>query len=100
MPNLEVYPGIKAGRQNTNNLRYTDDTVLIAENKVDLQRLFDIEEESRKKVLELNNKETEIMVSVEAMSVHRSTSLSIGKSSHKGINSNTWVLGCSNTKIV
>ncbi|GFO05913.1 craniofacial development protein 2 [Plakobranchus ocellatus] len=51
MRNLENHPGIKVElRQNINNLRYADDTVLIAENKEDLQKLLNIvEEESRKK---------------------------------------------------
>ncbi|GFO02086.1 endonuclease-reverse transcriptase [Plakobranchus ocellatus] len=63
MRNLENHPGIKVGGQNINNLRYADDTVLIAENKEDLQKLPNIiEEESRKKGLELNRKKTEVMV--------------------------------------
>ncbi|GFO06202.1 retrovirus-related pol polyprotein from type-1 retrotransposable element r2 [Plakobranchus ocellatus] len=63
MQNLENHPGIKVGGLNINNLRYADDTVLIAENKEDLQKLLDIvEEESRKKGLELNSKKTEVMV--------------------------------------
>ncbi|GFN89036.1 endonuclease-reverse transcriptase [Plakobranchus ocellatus] len=63
MRNLENHPGIKVGGQNINNLRYADDTVLIAENKEDLQKLLNIvKEESRKKGLELNNKKTEVMV--------------------------------------
>ncbi|GFO23899.1 endonuclease-reverse transcriptase [Plakobranchus ocellatus] len=40
MRNLENHPGIKVGGQNINNLRYADDTVLIAENKEDLQKLL------------------------------------------------------------
>ncbi|GFN86605.1 endonuclease-reverse transcriptase [Plakobranchus ocellatus] len=48
---------------NINNLRYADDTVLIAENEKDLQQLLDIvKEESEKKGLELNRKKTEVMV--------------------------------------
>ncbi|GFO12851.1 retrovirus-related pol polyprotein from type-1 retrotransposable element r2 [Plakobranchus ocellatus] len=63
MRNLENHPGIKVGGQNINNLRYADDTVLIAENKEDLQKLLNIvEEENRKKGLELNSKKTEVMV--------------------------------------
>ncbi|GFO11985.1 RNA-directed DNA polymerase from mobile element jockey [Plakobranchus ocellatus] len=63
MRNLENHPGIKVGGQNINNLRYADDTVLIAENKEDLQKLLNIvEEESRKQRLELNSKKTEVMV--------------------------------------
>ncbi|GFN77568.1 craniofacial development protein 2-like protein [Plakobranchus ocellatus] len=45
MRNLENHPGIKVGKQNMNNLRYADDTVLIAENKEDLQKLLNIVEE-------------------------------------------------------
>ncbi|GFO30382.1 retrovirus-related pol polyprotein from type-1 retrotransposable element r2 [Plakobranchus ocellatus] len=63
MQNLENHPGIKVGGQSTNNLKYADDTVLIAENKEDLQKLLNIvEEESRKKGLELKSKKTEVMV--------------------------------------
>ncbi|GFN87694.1 hypothetical protein PoB_001420000 [Plakobranchus ocellatus] len=63
MQNLENHPGIDVGGQNINNLRYADDTVLIAENKEDLQKLLNIvEEESRKKGLELNSKKSEVMV--------------------------------------
>ncbi|GFN91009.1 endonuclease-reverse transcriptase [Plakobranchus ocellatus] len=56
MRNLENHPGIKVGGQDINNLRYADDTVLIAENKEDLQKLLNIVEE------ELNSKKTEVMV--------------------------------------
>ena len=46
-----------------NNLRYADDTVLIAENEKDLQILLDIIiKESHRKGLELNCKKTEVMV--------------------------------------
>ncbi|GFO36468.1 katanin p60 ATPase-containing subunit a-like 2, partial [Plakobranchus ocellatus] len=63
MRNLEGHPGIKIGGSNINNLRYADDTVLIAENEKDLQQLLDIvKEESEKKGLELNRKKTEVMV--------------------------------------
>ena len=63
MRSLENSPGIKIGGQMINNLRYADDTVLIAENEQDLQNLLSIvESESRKKGLELNSKKTEVMV--------------------------------------
>ncbi|GFO09204.1 endonuclease-reverse transcriptase [Plakobranchus ocellatus] len=45
MRNLEGHPGIKIGGSNINNLRYADDTVLIAENEKDLQQLLDIVKE-------------------------------------------------------
>ncbi|GFN78228.1 retrovirus-related pol polyprotein from type-1 retrotransposable element r2 [Plakobranchus ocellatus] len=48
MRNLENHPGIKVSGHNINNLRYVDDTVLIAENKEDLQKLLNIvKKESR-----------------------------------------------------
>ena len=45
MQNLEGNPGIKIGGHNLNNLRHADDTVLMPENKEDLQQLLDIVEE-------------------------------------------------------
>ncbi|GFR93827.1 retrovirus-related Pol polyprotein from type-1 retrotransposable element R2 [Elysia marginata] len=63
MRHIEDYSGIKVGGHNINNLRYADDTVLIAENKSDLQKLLDVVySESQKKGLELNSKKTEVMV--------------------------------------
>ena len=49
------YDGVKVNGQNINNLRYTDDTVLIADSQKQLHRILDILiEESEKKGLELN----------------------------------------------
>ena len=63
MRNLERYSEIKVGGHNVNSLRYADDTLLIEENKEDLQQLLNIvEEESRKKGLELNRKKTEMRI--------------------------------------
>ena len=63
MRKLEDKPGISIGGRIFNNLRYADDTVLIAENEFDLQILLNIvETESRKRGLELNCKKTETMV--------------------------------------
>ena len=74
-------------------LRYADDTVLIPENKEDLQQLLTIfEEESRKKGLQLNSKKIELMVISQNYSLRTSTSLSKVINSSKGVNSNTWVL--------
>ena len=74
-------------------LRYADDTVLIPENKEDLRQLLTIfEEESRKKGLQLNSKEIELMVISQSYSLRTSTSLSKVINSSKGVNSNTWVL--------
>ena len=56
-------PGLKVGGKTINNLRYADDTVLIAENEKDLQNLLNVvKDESRKKGLDLNSKKTEVMV--------------------------------------
>ena len=63
MQNLEGNPGIRVGGHNLNNLRHADDSVLMPENKEDLQQLLDIvEEESRKKGFELNSKSTQVMM--------------------------------------
>ena len=38
---LEGMPGIKVGGYNMNNIRYADDTVLIADNEKELQEMLD-----------------------------------------------------------
>ena len=63
MRNLEGHKGIKIGGRTINNLRYADDTVLIAERQEDLQNLLDIVAvESKNLGPELNSKKTEVMV--------------------------------------
>ena len=45
----EAQAGIKIGRRNTNNLRYADDTTLMAEREEELKSLFmNMQEESEK----------------------------------------------------
>ena len=53
---------IKIARRNINNLRYTDDTILMAESKEELKNLFmKVKEESEKVGLNLNIQKTKIM---------------------------------------
>ena len=60
----EAQAGIKTARRNINNLRYADDTTLMAENKEELKRLLmKVKEESEKVGLKLNIHKTEIMAS-------------------------------------
>ena len=60
----EIQAGIKIARRNTNNLRYTDDTILMAESKEELKNLLmKVEEESEKVGLKLNIQKTKIMAS-------------------------------------
>ena len=60
----ETQAGIKIARRNTNNLRYADDTTLMAESEEELKRLLmKVEEESEKVVLKLNIQKTKIMAS-------------------------------------
>ena len=55
---------IKIARRNINNLRYADDTTLMAENEVELKSLFmKMKEESEKAGLKLNIQKTKIMAS-------------------------------------
>ena len=57
--------GIKIARRNINNLRYADDTTLIAESEEELKSLFlKVREESEKVGLKLNIQKTKIMASV------------------------------------
>ena len=44
----ETQAGIKIARRNINNLRYTDDTTLMAESKEELKSLLKVKEESEK----------------------------------------------------
>ena len=58
----EAQAGIKIAGRNINNLRYTDDTTLMAESKEELKSLL-MKEESEKVGLKLNIQETKIMAS-------------------------------------
>ena len=59
----EAQPGIKIARRNINNLRYADDTTLMAERKELKSRLMKVKEESEKVGLKLNIQKTKIMAS-------------------------------------
>ena len=60
----EAQAGIKIARRNINNLRYADDTTLMAESKEELKSLLmKVKEESEKCGLKLNIQKTKIMLS-------------------------------------
>ena len=60
----EAQAGIKIARRNINNLRYADDTTLMAETKEELKSLLmKVKEESEKIGLKLNIQKTKIMES-------------------------------------
>ena len=60
----EAQPGIKIARINVDNLRYADDTTLMAESKEKLKRFLMKVKEGREKVgLKLNIQKTKIMAS-------------------------------------
>ena len=60
----EAQTGIKIAGRNINNLRYTDDTILMAESKEELKNLLmKVKEESEKFNLKLNIQKTKIMAS-------------------------------------
>ena len=60
----EAQAGIKISRRNVNNLRYADDTTLMAESEEELKRLLmKVKEESEKVGLKLNIQKTKIMAS-------------------------------------
>ena len=61
----EAQAGIKIAGRNINNLRYADDTTLMAESEEELKSLLMIvKEESEKAGLKLNIQKTKIMTSV------------------------------------
>ena len=59
----EEQAGIKIAGRSINNLRYTDDTILTAENEEQKSLLMKVKEESEKAGLKLNIKKTKIMAS-------------------------------------
>ena len=60
----EAQAGIKIARKNINNLRYADDTTLMAEREEELKRLLmKVKEKSEKVGLKLNIQKTKIMAS-------------------------------------
>ena len=59
----EAQAGIKISRRNINNLRYADDTTLMAENKELKSLMMKVKEESKKGGLKLNIQKTKIMAS-------------------------------------
>ena len=61
---LEAQAGIKVAGRNINNLRYADDTTLMAESEEELKSfLMKVKEESEKIGLKLNMQKTKIMAS-------------------------------------
>ena len=60
----EAQAGIKIARRNINNLRYADDTTLMAESEEELKNLLmRVKEENEKVGLKLNIQKTKIMAS-------------------------------------
>ena len=60
----EAQAGIKIARRNINNLRYADNTTLMAESEEELKSLLmKVKEESEKVGLKLNIQKTKIMAS-------------------------------------
>ena len=60
----EAQAGIKIARRNINNLRYADDTILMAESEEELKSLLlKVKEESEKVGLKLSIQKTKIMAS-------------------------------------
>ena len=70
----EAQTGMKIARRNINNLRYADDTTLMAESKEELKSLLiKVKEESKKVGLKLNIQKTKIMASgpITSMQINR-----------------------------
>ena len=71
MRNTGLEAGIKIARRNINNLRYADNTTLMAESEEELSSfLMKVKEESGKVGLKLNIQKTKIMVSSPITSWH------------------------------
>ena len=64
----EIQAGIKIAGRNINNLRYADDTILMAESEEELKSLFmKVKDESEKAGVKLKIKKTKIMASVPSL---------------------------------
>ena len=59
----EAQAGTKIAGRNINNLRYADDTTLMAENEEELKGLLRVKEESEEAGLKVNIQKTKIMAS-------------------------------------
>ena len=60
----EAQAGIKTARKSINNLRYTEDTILMAESEEELKSLLmEVKEESEKACLKLKIQKTRVMAS-------------------------------------
>ena len=59
----ETQAGIKIAGRNINNLRYADDTIVVAESEEELKSLLKVKEEREKIGLKLNIQKTKIMAS-------------------------------------
>ena len=57
----EAQAGIKIAQRNINNLRYTDDTTLMAENKEPKSLLMKVKDKSQKVGLKLNIQKTKVV---------------------------------------
>ena len=71
----EAQAGIKIARRNINNLRYADDTILMAESEELKSLLMKVKDESEKVGLQLNIQKTKIMASSPISSVQFSPSV-------------------------
>ena len=71
----ETQAGIKIARRNTNNLRYADDTTLMAKSEELKNLLMKVKEESEKVGLKLNIQKTKIMASgpITSWQIYRET---------------------------
>ena len=59
----EAQAGIKIAGRNISNLRYADDTTLMAESKEELKSLLNVKEQSKTAGLKLNIQKTKVMAS-------------------------------------
>ena len=79
----EAQAGIKIARRNINNLRYADDTTLMAESEEELKSLLiKVKEESEKVGLKLNIQKTKTMASVMGKQWKQCQTLFFGAPNH------------------
>ena len=98
----ETQAGIKTAGKNSNNLRYTDDTTIMAERKEELKSfLMKVKEESEKARLKLNIQKTKIMASspITSWQIDGETMETVTNFTNKGLSSQSYGFSSSHVRM-
>ena len=88
----EAQAGIKIARRNNNNLRYADDTTLMAESEELKSLLMQVKEESEKVSLKLNIQKTKIMAPITSWQIYGETVETVADFILEGAPKSLWMV--------